>query len=143
MRAVIVSEYGGSPHVEDVPPPEVQAGQVLIKVLAAGMNPMDRAIADGGWKSIMPATFPMILGADAAGIVEQTGEGADRFSVGDQVFGQLLIPRSDRQVRTRRTSQHPRRRRWHGSRPGWIQPSRRPCRRRACPASRSSNRSRR
>jgi NADPH:quinone reductase-like Zn-dependent oxidoreductase len=43
MRAVIVSEYGRSPQVEDVPTPEAQAGQVLIKVLAAGMNPMDRA----------------------------------------------------------------------------------------------------
>jgi NADPH:quinone reductase len=92
MRAVIVSEYGGSPHVEDVPPPEVQAGQVLIKVLAAGMNPMDRVIAAGGWESIMPATFPMILGADAAGTVEQIGKGAERFSVGDDVFGQLLMP---------------------------------------------------
>jgi NADPH:quinone reductase-like Zn-dependent oxidoreductase len=92
MRAVIVSEYGGSPHVEDVPPPEVEANQVLIKVLAAGMNPMDRVIAAGGWESIMPATFPMILGADAAGTVEQIGEGATRFSVGDEVFGQLLIP---------------------------------------------------
>jgi NADPH:quinone reductase-like Zn-dependent oxidoreductase len=92
MRAVIVSEYGGSPHVEDVPTPDVQSGEVLIKVLVAGMNPMDGAIAAGGWKSIMPARFPMILGADAAGTVEQTGEGADRFSVGDEVFGQLLIP---------------------------------------------------
>jgi NADPH:quinone reductase len=92
MRAVIVTEYGGSPHVEDVPLPEVQTGQVLINVLAAGMNPMDRAIAAGGWESIMPATFPMILGADAAGTVEQIGEGAERFSVGDEVFGQLLIP---------------------------------------------------
>jgi NADPH:quinone reductase len=92
MRAVIVSEYGGSPHVDDVRPPEVQAGQVLIKVLAAGMNPMDRVIAAGGWESIMPATFPMILGADVAGTVEQIGEGENRFAVGDEVFGQLLIP---------------------------------------------------
>jgi NADPH2:quinone reductase len=67
MRAVIVSEYGGSPHVEDLPPPEVQAGQVLIEVLAAGMNPGDRQIAAGNWDSIMPATFPMILGADVVG----------------------------------------------------------------------------
>lgn len=92
MRAVIVSEYGGSPHVEDVPPPEVQAGQVLIKVLAAGMNPMDSVIAAGGWDSIMPATFPMILGADVAGTVDRVGEGSERFSVGDEVFGQVLIP---------------------------------------------------
>jgi NADPH:quinone reductase len=92
MRAVIVSEYGGNPHVEDLPSPEVQSGQLLIKVLAAGMNPMDRQIAAGGWDSIMPATFPMILGADVAGTVEQVGEGTERFSVGDEVFGQLLIP---------------------------------------------------
>ena len=92
MRAVVVNEYGGSPHVEDVPSPEVRAGQVLIKVLAAGMNPMDRVIAAGGWESIMPATFPMILGADAAGTVEQVGEGSERFSVGDEVFGQFVIP---------------------------------------------------
>jgi NADPH2:quinone reductase len=81
MRAVIVSEYGGSPHVEDLPPPEVQAGQVLIKVLAAGMNPGDRQIAAGSWDSIMPATFPMILGADVVGTVNQVGEGSKRFSV--------------------------------------------------------------
>jgi NADPH:quinone reductase len=92
MRAVVVSEYGDNPHVDDLPLPEVQAGQVLIKVLAAGVNPMDRVIAAGGWESIMPATFPMILGADVAGTVEQVGGGADRFSVGDEVFGQLLIP---------------------------------------------------
>jgi NADPH:quinone reductase-like Zn-dependent oxidoreductase len=65
---------------------------VLIKVLAAGMNPMDRAIADGAWESIMPATFPMVLGVDVAGTVEDAGQGADRFSVGDAVMGQLVIP---------------------------------------------------
>jgi NADPH2:quinone reductase len=92
MRAVVVTEYGGRAETVDVPTPEVQAGQVLIKVLAAGMNPMDRAIADGAWESIMPATFPMILGADVAGIVEDVGQGPNRFSVGDAVMGQLLTP---------------------------------------------------
>lgn len=92
MRAVIVSEYGGNPQVEDVPLPEARADEVLIKVLTAGMNPGDRQIAAGAWESIMPATFPMILGADLVGTVEQIGKGADRFSVGDEVFGQLLIP---------------------------------------------------
>jgi NADPH2:quinone reductase len=59
VGAVIIWEYGGSPHVEDLPSPEVQSGQVMIKVLAAGMNPMDRVIAGGGWDSIMPATSPI------------------------------------------------------------------------------------
>jgi NADPH:quinone reductase len=92
MRAVVVTEYGGRAEEVDMPAPEVQAGQVLIKVLAAGMNPMDRAIADGAWESIMPATFPMILGADVAGTVEDVGEGSSRFAVGDAVMGQLLMP---------------------------------------------------
>lgn len=92
MRAIVVTEYGGSAEVREVPAPEAQAGQVLIKVLAAGMNPMDRDIAAGGWQSVMPATFPMVLGADLAGTVEQTGEGSNRFAVGDAVMGQLLIP---------------------------------------------------
>jgi NADPH:quinone reductase-like Zn-dependent oxidoreductase len=92
MRAVVVTEYGGRAETVDLPSPEVQAGQVLIKVLAAGMNPMDRAIADGAWESIMPATFPMVLGVDVAGTVEDVGQGPNRFSVGDAVMGQLLIP---------------------------------------------------
>jgi len=91
MRAVIVSEYGGSPRVEEIPTPQAQAGQVLIRVRAAGMNPMDRAIAAGAWQSVMPATFPMVLGADVAGTVEKIGEGSSRFSAGDEVFGQVLI----------------------------------------------------
>jgi NADPH:quinone reductase-like Zn-dependent oxidoreductase len=55
------------------------------------MNPMDRTLASGDWKP-MPATFPMVLGADGAGVVEKIGEAASRFSVGDDLFGQLLIP---------------------------------------------------
>jgi NADPH:quinone reductase len=92
MRAVVVTEYGGRAEVVDLPAPEVQAGQVLIKVLAAGMNPMDRAIAGGAWQSIMPANFPMILGTDVAGKVEDVGEGSSRFAVGEAVMGQLLMP---------------------------------------------------
>ena len=92
MRAVVVTEYGGRPEAVELPTPEVQAGQVLIRVLAAGMNPMDRALADGAWQAIMPATFPMILGADVAGTVEDVGEGFNPFAVGEGVMGQLLIP---------------------------------------------------
>jgi NADPH2:quinone reductase len=90
MRAVIVSEYGGTPVVAEVPKPQPGPGQILIKLEAAGMNPMDRKLAEGAWKPA-PATFPMVLGADAAGVVEQVGEGATRFSRGDEVFGQLLL----------------------------------------------------
>jgi NADPH2:quinone reductase len=74
----------------EMPTPEPGSGQVLIKLRAAGMNPMDRTLASGDWMP-MPATFPMVLGADFAGVVEKLGEGTSRFSVGDDLFGQLLI----------------------------------------------------
>lgn len=90
MRAVTVTEYGAAPAVAEIPTPEPGTGQVLIKLRAAGMNPMDRTLASGAWRP-MPAAFPMVLGADCAGVVEQLGEGASRFSVGDDLFGQLLI----------------------------------------------------
>jgi len=90
MRAVTVREYGGTPTVAEIPTPEPGARQILIRLRAAGMNPMDLWLASGAWKP-MPATFPMVLGADGAGVVEQLGEGSSRFSVGDDLFGQLLI----------------------------------------------------
>jgi NADPH:quinone reductase-like Zn-dependent oxidoreductase len=67
-------------------------GQVLIELRAAGMNPMDGMLAAGGWKP-MPATFPMVLGADGAGVGEGLGDDTSRFSVGDE-----LSASSDRPV---------------------------------------------
>jgi NADPH:quinone reductase-like Zn-dependent oxidoreductase len=76
--------------VAEIPTPKPGQGQVLIKLRAAGMNPMDLWLASGAWKP-MPATFPMVLGADGAGVVEKLGEGTSKYSVGDDLFGQLLI----------------------------------------------------
>jgi NADPH:quinone reductase-like Zn-dependent oxidoreductase len=91
MRAITVSSYGARPSVTELPAPQAGPGQVLIATRAAGMNPMDMQIANGGWQAQMPATFPLVLGADLAGTVQQDGPGAARFAPGDQVFGQLLI----------------------------------------------------
>jgi NADPH:quinone reductase-like Zn-dependent oxidoreductase len=88
MRAVIVNEYGGTPVVAEIPTPRPGPSQVLIKVRASGVNPMDRTFASGTLRA-EAATFPMVLGADGAGIVESIGEGETRFSRGDKVFGQL------------------------------------------------------
>ena len=90
MRAVTVSDYGASPVVMDLPTPAAGPGQVLIKLAAAGMNPMDAKLASGEWRPER-ATFPMVLGVDGAGIVDALGEGVTRFSLGDRIFGQLLI----------------------------------------------------
>jgi NADPH2:quinone reductase len=92
MRAITVSSYGGGPSVTELPTPQAGPGQVLIATQAAGMNPMDMQIANGGWQDQMPAQFPMVLGADLAGTVREDGPGAARFAPGDEVFGQLLIP---------------------------------------------------
>src|SRR5258708_35971751 len=89
MRAVTVREYGGTPAVVEIPTPEPGARQILIRLRAAGMNPMDLLLASGAWKP-MPATFPMVLGADGAGVGEKLGEGTSRYSIGDDLFGQLL-----------------------------------------------------
>ena len=91
MRAITVSSYGARPSVTELPTPQAGPGQVLIATRAAGMNPMDTQIANGGWQNVMPAMFPMVLGADLAGTVREGGPGATRFSPGDEVFGQLLI----------------------------------------------------
>jgi NADPH2:quinone reductase len=87
MRAVTVNAYGSDPVVAIVPTPEPKAGQLLIKLTAAGMNPMDRALASGAWRP-MPVVFPMVPGADFAGVIEAVGDGATRFSAGESVFGQ-------------------------------------------------------
>jgi len=90
MRAATVAEYGATPVVGEIPTPKPGQGQVLIKLRAAGINPMDLWLASGAWKP-MPATFPMVLGADGAGVVEELGEGTSRYSIGEDLFGQLLI----------------------------------------------------
>jgi NADPH:quinone reductase len=91
VRAVTVSRFGESPAVTQVTTPSAGPGQVLIRLFAAGVNPMDAKLASGEWRPA-PAVFPMVLGVDGAGVVEAIGEGTTRFFPGDDVFGQLFIP---------------------------------------------------
>ncbi|MEV5575694.1 NADP-dependent oxidoreductase [Spirillospora sp. NPDC052269] len=94
MRAIAVSEYGATPSLMDLDRPEPGPGEILVKLVAAGMNPFDWKVADGYLKDVLEARFPLILGQDGAGVVEAVGEGVDRFRVGDQVYGSFGgIPR--------------------------------------------------
>src|SRR6266513_1143486 len=88
MKAVVIHEYGG-PEVlkyEDVPRPEPKEDQILVRVIAAGLNPVDGLIRSGMFAKYEKAVFPMILGADIAGVVEKAGSEVTKFKAGDPVF---------------------------------------------------------
>ncbi len=91
MRAVVVNDLGMPATLVDVPVPDVQAGQVLVRVLAAGLNPFDNAIAAGMMTEMVEHDYPVVLGRDAAGIVEAVGEGVTGIAVGDAVVGHVLF----------------------------------------------------
>lgn len=89
MRAVRFHEYGG-PEVlryeEDVPRPEPGEGQVLVRVVAAGVNPADWKIREGYFREILPLELPVITGSDISGRVEAVGPGVEEFRSGDEVL---------------------------------------------------------
>jgi NADPH:quinone reductase-like Zn-dependent oxidoreductase len=87
--AVRFDEYGDVDvlKVVEVPRPAPGSGQVLIKVMAAGINPGEASIRKGLLHSMWPATFPSGEGSDLAGIVAEVGPDVTRFAVGDEVLG--------------------------------------------------------
>jgi NADPH:quinone reductase-like Zn-dependent oxidoreductase len=88
MKAIVVHEYGG-PEVlkfEDYPDPIPGAGEVLVRVAAASVNPIDYKRRAGLTKDFYPMTFPGLIGVDVSGTVSKLGPGVEGFSVGDQVF---------------------------------------------------------
>jgi len=89
VRAVRFDEYGGTEvlKVVDVPRPVPGAGQVLVQVKAAGINPGEAKIRAGLLHSRWPAAFPSGQGSDLAGIVAETGPGVTSFSTGDEIIG--------------------------------------------------------
>ena len=88
MKAVVINEYGDNSVVQyaDVDRPEPQAGEVLVKVHAAGVNPVDWKIR-GGAGQRMGLTLPVHLGGEIAGTVEKLGEGVSGLEEGDAVYG--------------------------------------------------------
>jgi NADPH:quinone reductase-like Zn-dependent oxidoreductase len=93
MKAIVIHEYGG-PEVlkyEDVPRPEPKADQILIRVIAAGVNPVDGMIRSGMFAKNGNGAFPLILGGDIAGIVERAGNEITKFKAGDPVFAYVSL----------------------------------------------------
>jgi NADPH:quinone reductase-like Zn-dependent oxidoreductase len=88
MKAIVVHEYGG-PEVlkfEDYPDPVPGPGEILVRVAAASVNPIDYKRRAGLTKDFYPMKFPSLIGVDMAGTVVELGPGVGGFSVGDQVF---------------------------------------------------------
>jgi NADPH:quinone reductase-like Zn-dependent oxidoreductase len=89
MKAVRFDEYGDVDvlTVADVPVPDPGAGQVLVRVKAAGINPGEAKIREGLLHSMWPATFPSGQGSDLAGVVDRLGPGVTTAAAGDEVIG--------------------------------------------------------
>ena len=88
MKAVHIHDYGGLDvlHYEDAPRPTPGAGEVLIRVYATTMNPFDCAVRAGYMGQYFNYTFPLILGTDVSGVVEEVGTGVTDITPGDVVY---------------------------------------------------------
>lgn len=89
MKAVRFDRYGGIDvlHLAEVPIPEPAAGEVLVRVKAASINPGEAKIREGLFHATWPATFPSGEGSDFAGVLTKIGPGVAQFNTGDEVIG--------------------------------------------------------
>ena len=87
MRSILLRDYGGASAVQvaESPVPVATAGQVLVRVRAAGINGLDWKVREGDVRDAFPLQLPAVLGIELAGVVEAVGPGATRFQVGDRV----------------------------------------------------------
>ena len=91
MRAIRIHQYGGPEVLAQVEMQRPTPGpnEVLIKVKAASVNPIDWKLRAGHMKDVFPLTFPTTLGLDVSGTIEEVGPGAARFKRGDEVYVSL------------------------------------------------------
>ncbi|MFJ4692308.1 zinc-dependent alcohol dehydrogenase family protein [Streptomyces sp. NPDC088766] len=86
MRAVVLEEFGTPLVLREIEKPAAGPGQVLVKIRASGVNPLDTKIR-AGKAAHARRTLPAVLGLDLAGVVEETGAGVTGFAPGDEVYG--------------------------------------------------------
>ena len=88
MKAFVVDKYKrkGALRLANVPEPELQEGDVLVRIQATAVNLLDSKVRDGEFKLLLPYRPPFVLGHDVAGTVIRTGPGAKQFKVGDEVY---------------------------------------------------------
>jgi NADPH:quinone reductase-like Zn-dependent oxidoreductase len=87
MKAFVVAQYGkDGVRAADVPEPKVGTNDVLVKVSAASINPLDKMVRNGEFKQLLKYKTPFVLGHDVAGVVVQVGATVRDFKIGDEVF---------------------------------------------------------
>jgi len=88
MKAVVINQYGGKEELveQEVNKPNAQANQVVLKLEATSINPIDWKLREGYLKAIFDWKFPIILGWDAAGVITDIGSNVTKWKVGDRVF---------------------------------------------------------
>jgi NADPH:quinone reductase-like Zn-dependent oxidoreductase len=89
MKAIQYNEYGGDEvlNLVEIDPPHAGQGQIRISVKAAGVNPLDWKLRAGVMHDFLPVDFPSGVGFEAAGVVDEVGDGVSDVAVGDRVFG--------------------------------------------------------
>lgn len=92
MQALQLTKYGNSDHVAfaELPRPTPGPGELLVRVHAVGLNPIDNLIPRGDFKPILKLRLPATLGSDLAGVVVEVGSGVTRFKVGDAVYASIF-----------------------------------------------------
>src|SRR5215203_2995728 len=86
MRAIALESFDSGPTLQEIPTPQIAPNEVLVRVRASSVNPVDNAIASGMLKDMVEHEFPVLLGRDFAGVVEQAGSDVRDLSEGDEVF---------------------------------------------------------
>ena len=96
MKSAQINKYGSSEVVEinqNTPEPTLSSGKVLVTIKAAGVNPAEWKIREGGLQQMISLQFPFTLGMDFSGVIKQVGEGvsSSEFKQGDEVYGQAGV----------------------------------------------------
>src|SRR5215208_6350253 len=89
MRAITLESFESDPTLQEIPTPQIAPNEVLVRVRASSVNPVDNAIAAGMMRGMVEHEFPVVLGRDYAGVVEQAGSDVTRYAEGEEVYGFL------------------------------------------------------
>jgi NADPH2:quinone reductase len=89
MRAITLESFDSSLTLNEVPTPQIAPNEVLVRVHASSVNAVDGAIVAGMMSGMVEHEFPVVLGRDYAGVVEQVGSDVTRYAEGDEIYGFL------------------------------------------------------